>query len=104
TISSSVAYYVATAAALAVTLLPWCTLMGATFPLAMASIPAPRSTESRRTFSFLYVANLGGAVAGATLPLGLIELGGFQRTLAVAGVLNATLALLAFALDRRAVS
>jgi spermidine synthase len=103
-ISSSLAYYAATAAALAVTLLPWCTLMGATFPVAMASIPAPRAAEPRRTFSFLYVANLGGAVAGATLPLGLIELGGFHRTLAVAGVLNALLAALAFALDRGAFS
>jgi len=44
-------------------------LYGATIPIAMLAIKNDRRAESSRSFSFLYLSNVLGAVAGATLPL-----------------------------------
>jgi predicted membrane-bound spermidine synthase len=81
---------------MALTLVPWCACMGATIPLAMFAIGSDARYESRRSFSFLYLANVLGAVVGAILPLLLIELDGFHGTLRVGAVLNATIAASAF--------
>src|SRR5271157_5162151 len=95
---SSGAYYVVSGAWLALTLVPWCACMGATIPLAMFAIRNIGGGDSQRSFSFLYLANVLGAVAGATIPLALIELYGFHGTLRFGAVLNALIAASAFAL------
>ena len=100
-ISASSAYYVASAACVALALVPWCACMGATIPFAMLAIRRRIASEAQRSFSFLYLANVLGAVAGATLPLLLIEINGFQGTLQIGAMLNGMLALGAFALTLR---
>ncbi len=99
---SSAAYYVAAGFWIGLTLVPWCACMGATFPVAMAAIRENLSLESARSFSYLYLANVLGAVAGAAIPLLLIELLGFKGTLHVGAVLNLGLAVSAFSLSLRA--
>jgi spermidine synthase len=95
---SSAAYYLASGAWLALTLVPWCACMGATIPFVMFAIRTESGHESRRSFSFLYLANVVGAIAGAVLAPLLIELGGFHATLRVGACLNAAIAVSAFAL------
>jgi spermidine synthase len=95
---SSAAYYLASGAWLAVTLVPWCACMGATIPFVMFAIRGESGHESRRSFSFLYLANVVGAIAGAVSAPLLIELGGFHATLRVGACLNATIAASAFVL------
>ncbi|HML18279.1 MAG TPA: fused MFS/spermidine synthase, partial [Bryobacteraceae bacterium] len=90
-------YYLASGAWVAVALLPWCTCMGATFPFAMAAIRGLNEEESPRSFSFLYLANVLGAIAGALVPaIFLIELFGFHITLRIASALNGLLAAMVF--------
>jgi spermidine synthase len=60
---SSAGYYVAAGLWLAFTLIPWCACMGATIPLGMFAIRSDQRLESRRSFSFLYLANVLGDVA-----------------------------------------
>lgn len=89
----SSSYYVVSACWIALVLLPFCTAMGATFPLAMAGIRGAFSRESPRSFSYLYVANVLGAMAGTLMSAFLlIELMGFSRTVLVAAGLNAVVA------------
>ncbi len=85
---SSAGYYVAAGIWLACTLVPWCACMGATIPLGMFAIRTSKNMESRRSFSFLYLANVLGAVAGSLIPLLLIEEFGFTATLQVGMMLN----------------
>jgi predicted membrane-bound spermidine synthase len=93
-------YYALAGVWIALTIVPWCACMGSTFPLLMAAIRKSAQRGSERSFSYLYVANVLGALLG-TLAAAfiLIELLGFQGTLLVAGTLNATLALSAFVLS-----
>ena len=95
-VSSSAAYYLGSGVCLALTLVPWCACMGATIPLAMLAIRRRRTMgragEWEKSFSYLYLANVLGAVAGATVPLLLVELYGFRGTLKVGAVLNGLLA------------
>jgi spermidine synthase len=95
----SAGYYLASAGWVACVMLPFCTCMGATFPLAMAGIRAAFRAKSSTSFSYLYLANVLGAMAGA---LGsafvFIELMGFSKTLLIAAALNAVIATTAFAL------
>lgn len=95
---SSSAYYLPSGIWIAITLVPWCICMGATFPFAMAAIRQDRNPKAARSFSYLYLANVLGATAGAAIPLLLIELFGFQRTLHISAVLNLLLAATAFSL------
>jgi len=90
------AYYGATGLWIAISLLPWCACMGATFPCALFAIKKRFPSHSENSFSYLYLANVLGAMAGALLPLLLIEQAGFKRTLAVGAALNFLLALSAF--------
>ena len=93
------AYYLAAGFWIGLTLVPWCACMGATFPFAMAAIRESFSAESLRSFSYLYLANVLGAVTGAAIPLLLIELLGFRGTLHVGAVLNFCLAAAAFVIS-----
>lgn len=98
---SSGGYYLASGFWLALTLVPWCTCMGATIPLGMSAIRSDRRMESRRSFSFLYLANVLGAVAGALIPLLLIEMWGFKGTLRCGLLLNFAIGFTAFAIGRK---
>ncbi|MGC1476996.1 MAG: fused MFS/spermidine synthase [Terriglobales bacterium] len=98
---SSAGYYVAAGFWLACSLIPWCACMGATIPLGMFAIRSDQRLESRRSFSFLYLANVFGAVAGALVPLLLVELFGFARTLRVGMWLNFAICGAAFVLASR---
>ena len=94
---SSGSYYLASGQMTALILLPWCAFMGATYPVAMAAIERDRHDQASRSFSYLYLANVIGAVAGASAPLILVELYGFHGTLRVGAVLNVLIATLAIA-------
>jgi spermidine synthase len=98
---SSATYYAAAGFCIALTLVPWCACMGATFPFAMAAIRENPSTPSARSFSYLYLANVLGALTGAAIPLLLIESMGFKATLHVGAVLNLVLASAALTLSLR---
>jgi spermidine synthase/MFS family permease len=101
-LSSSWAYYCVAGLWVGWTLIPWCGLMGATIPVAMRAIGQTLPQEAGRSFSYLYMANVTGAVAGTILPLFLIELLGFHGTLDVGILCNALIAVAALALSRRA--
>lgn len=74
-------YYFLSSLRVAVTMVPWCTCMGSTFPLLMAVIRQMPDAESDRSFSYLYVANVFGALLGtAASAFFLIELMGFRGT------------------------
>lgn len=96
---SSATYYFASGTLVALTLLPWCFCMGATYPLAMAAIEGDKRNDSRRSFSYLYLSNVIGALAGAIIPLFLIETRGFHGTLRVGSVVNAVIAFSALGLS-----
>jgi spermidine synthase len=96
---SGAAFYLATGIWIAFTLVPWCACMGATFPFAMSAIKREFAGRSSRSFSYLYLANVLGAVTGAAVPLLLVEEWGFKSTLHVGVLLNLCLALSAFVLS-----
>ncbi len=98
---SSWSYHLSSGAMVALTIVPWCACMGATIPIGMLAIGRHDSSESKRSFSFLYLANVLGALAGTILPLLLIELYGFHGSLLIGAALNATLAATAFCLSLR---
>src|SRR5437660_6020373 len=98
---TSATYYTAAGFWIGLTLVPWCACMGATFPFAMAAIRQNLPRESARSFSYLYLANVLGAVTGAAIPLLLIESFGFKGTLHAGAVLNLCLATAAFGLSLR---
>ncbi len=83
--------YLVSGILVALTLIPWCACMGATIPLAMLAIRNRFHREASRSFSFLYLANVLGAVLGAVVPLLLIEIYGFRGTLRVGALLNSLL-------------
>lgn len=96
-LSAGVSYLVA-GIWIGLTLVPWCACMGATFPFAMSAIRERFPTESPRSFSYLYLANVCGAMTGALIPLFFIEEWGFTATLRIGAVLNLALASCAFTL------
>jgi predicted membrane-bound spermidine synthase len=95
---SSGAFYLLSGAWLALTLVPWCACMGATIPLGMFAIQRGTEGKSQRSFSFLYIANVLGAVAGAVAAPALIELYGFHGTLRSCAMLNGLIFVSAFVL------
>jgi len=100
-VASSPAYYSASGVWVAFTLVPWCALMGATIPVGMRAIREMRPREAGRSFSYLYTANVAGAVVGTALPLLLIELLGFHGTLWVGAACNVSIATAAIVLSRK---
>ncbi|HEY7354599.1 MAG TPA: MFS transporter [Terriglobales bacterium] len=99
-VPSSGVYYVGSGIWIALALVPWCACMGATIPLGMAAIRNTHQKESSTCFSYLYLANVIGATAGAVIPLFLIELYGFHRTLQIGAACNAVLGVSAFLLSK----
>jgi spermidine synthase/MFS family permease len=92
--TDSVQYLFFSALVLAVSILPWCVFMGATFPFMMAYVreQEPDNTDS---FSYLYFANVLGAMTGTILSaLVLVEVLGFRHTLAFAAAGNFAIAAL----------
>lgn len=98
---SSGTYYVVAGVWLAATLVPWCACMGATIPLAMFAIRSERPRESQRSFSFLYLANVLGALTGTVVPLVLVEYWGFNGTLRCGLLLNLAICATAFQLAKK---
>ena len=86
-------YYLVSGTWLALTLIPWCACMGATIPLAMFAIRSDRRYETRRSFSFLYLANVLGAAAGSVIPLFPYRIGWLPPHTVCGAFLNATIAL-----------
>ena len=96
--ASSTAYLLISAIFIVVAILPWCIMMGATFPLMMSFI---RQTDpaNQSSFSFLYLANVMGATAGAAMTaLVLVELFGFRETYIIAATINCLIAAVSFLL------
>lgn len=96
----SSAYYLMSGLWITLTLLPFCTCMGATFPLAMSAIRKRYGAEAQRSFSYLYLANVLGATSGTVISAFiLVEVLGFQGTLLLTAILNGILAASAFAVS-----
>jgi spermidine synthase len=99
--TDSAGYLFFSAVVLAVSLLPWCCCMGATFPFMMAYV-REREPDNRESFSFLYLANVLGAMTGAALTaVVLVEQFGFQHTLGIAAAANGAVALTSAGLGLR---
>jgi spermidine synthase len=92
----SASYYTASFFWVAVALLPFSTLMGATFPTAMAAL------RESRTFSYLYLANVLGALAGTLASaFVMIELLGFRGAARATALLNVAVGVGALLLSSR---
>src|SRR3984957_17215377 len=92
--TDSIQYLFFSALVLAVSILPWCVFMGATFPFMMAYVreQEPHNADS---FSYLYFANVLGAMMGTILAaVVLVEVLGFHHTLAFAAAGNFAIAAL----------
>ena len=90
--TDSFRYLSFSALVLGLSILPWCFFMGATFPFMMAYVRErePRNADS---FSYLYLANVLGAMTGCLLTAFLlVEVLGFQHTLWTAAIINFTIA------------
>ena len=93
--ANSTEYLLWSAIVIASSICLFSTAMGMTFPLVMSFIEE-LETDDHRSFSFLYVANLAGAVCGTLITaLVLIELLGFHLTLSLAALLNVSIAAVA---------
>ncbi len=92
--TDSLAYLFFSALVLAVSILPWCVFMGATFPFMMAYV-REEEPDNADSFSYLYFANVLGAMMGTILAaLVLVEVLGFRHTLAFAAAGNFAIAAL----------
>jgi spermidine synthase len=79
---------------LGLSILPWCIFMGATFPFMMA-YAREQDQRSAHSFSYLYLANVLGAMTGCLLTaVVFVELLGFKRTLWLAAIVNFTIAVI----------
>ncbi len=97
--SDSFAYMARSGVVLGVSILPWCVCMGATFPLMMKFIKQINRTQTSG-FSFLYVANVIGALCGTLVTaVVLIERLGLHGTLKVAATVNFSVAALSLVLN-----
>ncbi len=97
----SASFYCLSGAWLVLVLLPFCTAMGATFPLAMEAIQELYGDRAKESFSYLYLANVIGALAGTfASAFVLIELYGFRRTSFIAAALNILLGVTAYTFSR----
>ena len=90
--ADSTQYLFWSAVVLALSLLPWCLCMGATFPFMMSYLQ--KTSRTPDSFSFLYTANVFGAMTGTLVTAGiLIECLGFRGTLEAASALNFAVAI-----------
>jgi spermidine synthase len=98
--ASSTGYLLISAIFIVAAILPWCIMMGATFPL-MMSFVKQTDPANQSSFSFLYVANVMGATAGTAMTaLILVELFGFSETSTIAAAINCLIAAGSFLLAR----
>jgi len=96
--SNSFSYLLLSALVLAFSILPWCVCMGTTFPLMMAYV-RERDRQNADSFSFLYLANVLGAMSGTLLTaIMLVEVFGFHHTLGLAATVNFIIAAIGFGL------
>lgn len=99
--ADSTQYLCLSALALLLSILPWCVLMGATFPFMMAFV-REENPGNADSFSFLYVANVLGAMSGSFFcAIVLVELLGFHDTLWVAAAGNFSAGIIAALLALR---
>src|SRR5262249_14109853 len=85
---------------ISLSILPWCLCMGATFPF-MLAFTKEGEPFNDRSFSFLYQANVIGAMLGVLVTACvLVELCGFRSTLWIAGLANFGLAIASIRLGR----
>jgi spermidine synthase len=99
--TDSLSYLGLSALGLALSILPWCVFMGTTFPFMMAYI-RERDSQNTESFSFLYLANVLGAMSGVLLTaVVLVEILGFRHTLWVAAAGNFTIAAISLGLGHR---
>ncbi len=99
--TNSTLYLALSALVLSLAMLPWCFLMGTTIPLIMDYINR-HLAKDKNGFSFLYLANTFGAMAGTLITaLILIESLGFKNTLFFAACLNFLIATMAIFLARK---
>jgi len=98
--TNSFDYLFWSALVLAVSIFPWCVFMGSTFPLMMAFV-RERDERNQESFSYLYLANVLGAMSG-TLWTALIsiEILGFHLTLLDAAAGNCIIAAIGVLLGR----
>jgi spermidine synthase len=100
--TDSFRYLLLSALVLAVSILPWCVCMGATFPWMMAYV-REEETHNADSFSYLYFANVLGAMTGTILTaFVLVETMGFRRTLALAATANFAIAALSVGMGWKA--
>lgn len=86
--AGSATYLAGSALVITLAVLPWCVLMGTTYPF-VAAWWKQLEPHDESGFSFLYLANVVGAMAGVGLTaLVLVESLGFRASLALAGCLN----------------
>jgi spermidine synthase len=98
--SSSTGYLFGSAVLIVLAILPWCIMMGATFPLMMSFI-RESNPKNQGSFSFLYLANVMGAWAGTVgTALVLVETFGFRKTYMIAATINFVIAAISFALGK----
>ncbi|MDD5687047.1 MAG: hypothetical protein PHE88_04355 [Elusimicrobia bacterium] len=96
---NSFRYLVYSAGILGISILPWCILMGATVPFAMSFMKEVNS-DNKTGFSYLYVANVIGAMCGTIITaIFLIEILGLHNTILVAVCCNFLIAITAFILS-----
>jgi spermidine synthase len=99
--TSSVEYLLLSALVITGTILGYTVLMGTTFPLMMAFI-RHHDPAAASSFSFLYLANVLGAMCGAQLTARvLVEALGFTHTLRLAAAVNLAIGLVSFYLTLR---
>lgn len=97
---NSLTYLVLSALVIAAAILPWSMCMGATLPLMIAFIKESNVIR-RGKLSFLYMANVLGALVGTIVTtFVLIELLGFRTTLALAATANILIACISFYLAK----
>lgn len=98
---NSFGYLFLSAGVLALSILPWCFFMGTTYPFMMAYIREGEEPDAK-SFSFLYVANVLGAMSGTLLTaLVFVELFGFRQTLHIAAAGNFLIAFTSLLLGLR---
>ena len=96
--AASATYLALSAIAIALAMLPWCTMMGATLPLMMGYVRASGAIDTR-SFSFLYAANVLGAATGTVASAAVfVELFGFTQTGLIAAGINIGIAAVSFLL------
>ncbi|HUE36063.1 MAG TPA: hypothetical protein VMO20_01630 [Candidatus Acidoferrum sp.] len=97
----SFGYLSLSALVLGLSIFPFCFFMGTTFPFVMAYIREDGKGDAQ-SFSFLYTANVLGAMSGTLLTaLVFIEMFGFDATLRTAATGNFCIALVSLALGAR---